>query len=171
MTDDFGRIMLALAPPADGSAAARFVDDGDATDRGGVMSLDAAGRPSGVAVDGTGLDALLGAPVTAIAPLPGGAAGAAGRADPELGDVLLMSLAPPHATQTFIGTTGRGEYGVGLAAGNIGGGPAPEFVVVSSTSCTSTSTASRPWTRRRRQSAAGDPCPIAIRVDWPRTTA
>ena len=48
------------------------------------------------------------------------------------GDVMVMSLMPPYAVTAFQ-REGEVEYGVGVGAGNIGGGPAPEFVVTSST--------------------------------------
>ena len=159
--DDFGPLLLALAAPTDGSAAGRFL--ATATHRTAVdfTSFDAAGRASSIAVDHPGLDELLGAPVTAIAPLPGGREVLLGAPNPSLGDVLVMSLEPPHTTQKFIGTQGEPHYGVGLAAANLGAGPEPEIVVVSGSKLHVYVDRS-PTMDKAYMVGASDPCPFEI---------
>lgn len=132
VTDDFGRIIVALAPPADGSAAARFVTTATRQTSIAVMTLDAAGQVSGTAVEGQQLISLGNDPVRALAAVPGNQQVLLGAPIEDLGDVMLMSLTPPYTVTSFQ-KIGEPEYGAGLAAGNIGGGPAPEFVVTSST--------------------------------------
>jgi hypothetical protein len=133
VSDDFGRILVPLVPPADGSAAARFVTSATLRTGIGVMTLDAAGQAGGTTPTGGALTALGGDPVRALAPVPGGQQMLLGAPNGMLGgDVMVMSLTPPYAVTAFQ-REGDVEYGVGLGAGNIGGGPAPEFVVTSST--------------------------------------
>ena len=132
VTDDFGRIIVPLAPPADGSVAARFVTTATRQTSIAVMTLDAAGQASGTSVEGQPLVALGNDPVRALAAVPGGQQMLLGAPIADLGDVLLMSLTAPYAVTSFQ-KIGEPEYGGGLAAGQIGGGPAPEFVVTSST--------------------------------------
>jgi len=133
VTDDFGRIIVPVAPPADGSVAARFVTTATRQTAIGLMTLDAAGHIGGTSVDDPQLLSLGNDPVRALAEVPGANQVLLGAPIAGLGDVLLMSLTPPYAVTSFQ-KIGEPEYGGGLAAGNIGGGPAPEFVVTSSTS-------------------------------------
>ena len=170
-SDDFGPVLLALAPPTDGSATGRFF--ATATQRTGVdiTSFDAAGRPSSIAIEQPGLDALLGAPVTAIAPLPGGGEMLLGAPGPDLGDVLVMSLEPPHATQKFIGTTGRPHYGVGLAAANLGAGAEPKNHRRGGEKVHVYVDRFPAMDKAYKTLAASDPCPLAILRACPRMTS
>ncbi len=66
----------------------------------------------------------------------------------------------PYPTTTFRPTVGETQYGVGVGAGNIGGGAAPELVVLSQDTLhvyvdgLPTTEAARKWT------GAADPCPL-----------
>jgi hypothetical protein len=166
-SDDFGPVILALAPPADGSAAGRFM--ATATRRTGVavVSYDPAGRSKGVGVQNTGLDNLQGEPITAIAPIPGGREVLLGAPNASLGDVSAMTLEPPYQVRSFIGTTGEPWYGVGLGAGNLGAGADPEIIVVSSNKL-HVYVDSLPTMNKQYDSVgATDPCPIDIPTNLP----
>jgi hypothetical protein len=129
--DDFGPILLPLDPPADGSSAGRFVATATYKTSIGVMSFDAAGNVRGVGVTNDALNALAQGPVTAIAAIPGGQKVLLGAPAADLGTVLTMNVDPPYQTTTFHNLA-EGQFGVGVAAGDIGGGAAPEYVVLSS---------------------------------------
>ena len=132
VTDDFGRIIVPLAPPADGSAAARFVTTASRQTAIGVMTLDASGQAGGTSVSGGALLSLGLDPVRALAEVPDAQQMLLGAPTSDLGDVMLMSLTPPFEVTSF-NRLGEAEFGGGLAAFNLGGGPAPEFIVTSST--------------------------------------
>lgn len=160
-SDDFGPILLPLAPPADGSAAGRFVATAVSRTSVGVMSLDAAGHASGYAVAGTALDLLEQGPVTALALVPGGRQALLGAPAPTLGDVLVMNLdAPPYSTTMFRGTSNEAQYGVGVGAGSLGGGIAPDFVVLSADILHVYMDGLPTIDKTYSSSGATDPCPI-----------
>ena len=78
-----------------------------------------------------GLTGLANDPVRSMAEVPGGLQQMLlGAPNDDLGDLLVMSLTPPYAVSGFT-RVGEADYGIGVAAGNIGGGAAPEFVVTS----------------------------------------
>jgi len=160
--EDFGPILLPLAPPADGSAAGRFIGTATYKTSVGVISFDAAGSPSGVGITNDALDLLAQGPVTAIAPFPGGEQVLLGAPASAVGDVLVMDVDPPFQTKTFQ-ELAEGQYGVGLAAWNIAGGAAPEVVVMSSATMHVYADVVLPATGTeftRTSSGAADPCPI-----------
>jgi hypothetical protein len=165
--DDFGPVLLALPPPADGSAAGRFLATATRGTAVTGVSYDAAGRPKGFGVSNTGLDLLQDGPVTALGSIPGGEDVLLGAPNPSLGDLLVMSLEPPHQTRQFIGTTGDAWFGVGVAAGQLGAGADPETVLVSSTKLhvyvDSLPTMDKVYT----STGAADPCPIDIPTNLP----
>ncbi|HMF40327.1 MAG TPA: hypothetical protein VKQ32_06525 [Polyangia bacterium] len=128
--DDFGPILLPLAPPADKSAAGRFIATATNRTSVAVMYVDAAG---GVRGDGVNNDALimLGQwPVVSIAAIPGGTDVLLGSPYGSSGAVLDMNVNPPYTTKTFQNVL-EPAFGVGVGAGNIGGAAAPEVVVLS----------------------------------------
>ena len=160
--DDFGPILLPLAPPADGSAAGRFIGTATYKTSVGVISFDAAGNPSGVGITNDALNLLAQGPVTAIAPLPGDKQVLLGAPATAVGDVLVMDVDPPYQTKTFQ-ELAEGQYGVGIAAGNIAGGAAPEVVVMSSATMHVYADVVLPATGTeftRTSAGAADPCPI-----------
>ncbi len=162
-SDDFGPILLPLAPPADGSAAGRFVATAVHRTSVGVISLDAAGQASGFAVSNAALDLLMQGPVTAIALVPGGRQALLGAPAPMLGDVLVMNLdAPPYTTMPFAGTSGEAQYGVGVGAGNLGGGAAPEFIVLSASTLHVYADSLPTLDKTYPSSGTTDPCPIDL---------
>jgi hypothetical protein len=157
--DDFGPILLPIAPPPDRSAAGQFVASAANRMSVGVMSFDAAGHPSGVGVTNTAFDLLEQWPITSIAPVPGVRKVLLGSPADIVGDVMVMSLDPPYMATTFQSLS-EGGYGVGVGAGNIGGDAAPEFVVLSSSALHvyKDSLPVTEWTRPAL--TPPDPCPL-----------
>jgi hypothetical protein len=137
--DEFGAILLALGPPPDGSSAGRFIALGSTRASVGVISFDAAGNSSGVGVNGDAINQLMQGPINSIAEIPGAQSVVMGAPTDSFGDVLKMQLdaprmpgAPPqYPTMTFQPTVGEAWYGVGVGAGQIGGGAASEVIVLS----------------------------------------
>lgn len=163
VSDDFGRIILTVAPPTDGSAAARFITTASGQRALAVMELDARGQARGTVVSGDVLDTLGMDPVRALAPIPGRPQvllGAPSPIDP-LGDVIVMDLEPPYTTTSFA-KVGEIEYGAGVGAGNIGGGAAPEFVVTSEDTVHVYVDGQVAMHWERPVAAGTDPCPIAF---------
>jgi hypothetical protein len=135
--DQFGSILLAVPPPKDGSAAGRFVALGMTAAAVGVISIDASGAQRGVGVTGSAIDLLQGGPINSLAEVPGERKVVLGAPYGSFGDALMMELDKPsgdvlYPTSTFAPQVTDSEFGIGVAAGNIGGGAAPEIVVLSS---------------------------------------
>jgi len=82
-------------------------------------------------VTGAAFDLLAQGPITAIAAIPGGKQVLLGAPAADVGTVMIMNVDPPFQTTTFQNVA-EGQYGVGVAAGDMGGGAAPELVVLSS---------------------------------------
>jgi len=158
--DDFGPILLPIAPPADGSAAGRFVATATHRTSVGVISFNAAGQPSGLGVTGPAYDILQQGPITAIAAVPGGQKALLGAPSTSLGDLLVMTLEPPYATSSFLPTVGEPQYGVGVGAGHLGGGAAPEFIVLSSNILHVYVDGQPSLDSRYESLGTADPCPI-----------
>jgi hypothetical protein len=157
--DDFGPILVAIPPPLDKSAAGRFVGTAVHTTGVAVFSFDAAGNATGAGVTGTALDQLGTGPVTAAAAIPGDQRVLLGAPAASVGDVLILNPNQPFTTTTFQ-TQAEGQFGVGVGAGNIGGGAAPEFVVTSSNTLHVYVDGEPTADRTYVSSGAADPCPI-----------
>jgi hypothetical protein len=170
---DFGANLLAVPPPSDGSAAGRFVAAATYSTSVAVVSFDAAGNPSGVGVTGNAFDLLAGGPITAIALVPDKRQVLLGAPTDDFGDALLMELDKPnpagsrYPTTTFRPQIGEKQFGVGVGAGNIGGGAASELVVLSEDTLhvyvdgLATTEVARKW------SGDADPCPLWFSPDIP----
>lgn len=128
-SDDFGRVLAPTAPPADGSAAARFVVSGARETALAVITLDPTGAPSGQTVTSAGLDELGGAPVTAMAAIPGANQVLLGA--PDSGRVMRLGFEEAEVTVTSFVSSTESLFGIGVAAGQIGGGPQADVVVLS----------------------------------------
>ena len=138
-----------------------------------VVSFDAAGNPSGVAASGNAFDMLAGGPITAIAAVTDTRQVLMGAPTERFGDVLLMELdkpvpgGAPYPTMTLRATVSEPQFGVGVGAGNIGGGAAPELVVLSEDTLhiyvdgQATSELARKW------AGDADPCPLWFSPDIP----
>jgi len=162
----FGPILLALDPPADKSSAGRFVATAVPKTSVAVVTFDAAGLWHGTGVTGSVLDSLGDGPITAVAAVPGGKKVMLGAPYTDLGDVLLMDQDPPYDTQSFH-HIGESQYGVGVAAGNIGAGAAPELVVFSARTL-HVYVDGQPGVEATYTSAgATDPCPIDFSASLP----
>jgi hypothetical protein len=129
---DFGNALLPVAPPADGSAAAWFLASGTETLALGLMKLDAAGHGSGQALTGGDLNSLGTDPLTAMAEIPGTATALLG--SPSYRGLFVADLKQAVVTEftaTSPSTQNETLFGVGVAAGNLTGGAAPDLVASS----------------------------------------
>jgi hypothetical protein len=126
---DFGGVILALTPPPDGSAAARFL--GAATVETGLalVDLDAHGQPSTQNVTGTALVNLDTEPLTAMAEIPGAEKVLLGSPTLTGGNLLTLDLTS-LTVSPFVSST-EPQFGVGVAAGNVGGAAASDYVALS----------------------------------------
>jgi hypothetical protein len=127
--NDFGSVILPLAPPADGSAAARFL--GAAIGKTGlaIVDLDAKGHAASQNVLSAELDSLGGTAVTAMAEVPG--AGEALLGAPSVGGGSLLTLNLTTLIVSPFITSLEPQFGVGVAAGSLVALADRDFVAVS----------------------------------------
>lgn len=159
--NDFGRVILPLTPPADGSAAARFL--GSAIGQTGLALVDitATGQGSNTNITGLALDNLLGDPITAMAEVPGAGEALLGIPIADGGTLLTVNLTSLMVTPFAV--SGEPLFGMGVAAGSLSGPGAKDLVTVSSTAIhvyvngASTSIAA----------SSSTACPIAIATTLP----
>jgi hypothetical protein len=134
-SNDFATLLAATAPPLDGSSAARFVTSGTLQTAVAVVKISAGGSASSHLVSSSALDGLLGQPITALAAVPGTDKVLLGAPNGGGGTVLTLDLSGSSDVVTpFAGITAviqaEPMVGVGLAAGNVAGTAAPDFVVL-----------------------------------------
>jgi hypothetical protein len=170
--DQFGSILLAVPPPKDGSSAGRFVATGMTAASVAVVSFDASGNPNGIGVTGTAIDQLGSGPITAIGEVPGERRVVMGAPFSAGGDVLMMELDKPkddvlYPTTTFAAESAYPYFGVGVGAGNVGGGATPEIVVLSSSAVHVYVDAQATNLLTRPSMGAADPCPIDFSSNLP----
>jgi hypothetical protein len=166
--EEFGAILLAVPPPKDGLAAGRFVATATHTASAAVISFNASGAPNGVGVTSSpGIEQLEQGPIKAIGYVPDPSAVVMGAPTSAGGDVLLMNLEAPRSDgqpqypiTTFAPLVADPWYGVGVGAGNIGGGAASEIVVLSSTVLHVYVDGQTNSDKTRPTAGAADPCPI-----------
>jgi FG-GAP repeat len=159
--NDFGHVILPLTPPADGSAAARFL--GSAIGQTGLALVDitATGQGSNTNITGLALDNLLGDPITSMAEVPGAGEALLGIPIANGGTLLTVNLTSLMVTPFAV--SGEPLFGMGVAAGGLSGAGAKDLVTVSSTAIhvylngASTSIAA----------ASSAACPIAISTTLP----
>jgi hypothetical protein len=157
----FGQITLPVAPPADGSAAGRFVASAGTKPRIAVIDLDAAGRPHGQNVESPLLDSLdaSSSAITAMAEVPGRRLALLGV--PTAPELLTMELDPPYTISSFISSP-EPQLGVGVAAADLGGGPAPELIALSAVALHVYVDGQASVDLAHGDAGPGDPCPIAL---------
>jgi hypothetical protein len=131
VSSDFGSVLLPLTPPADGSVAARFLGAGSVQTGLAIVNLDVAGQPSGQTVTGSALDDLNDVPVTAMAEVPGMGEALLGAPSVDGGSLLALNLTSLAVSAFQVSS--EPQFGVGVAAGNLGGAAAPDFVALSGT--------------------------------------
>ena len=134
-SSDFASVLLPVSPPADGSAAAWFLASATETTGLALVKLDPAGGSSALTLTGAALDDLGGNPVTAMAEIPGtGSARTALLGAPMFRSLLTVDLASQTVSQFIPSsslTANDSLLGVGVAAGNLTGGAAPDLVAAS----------------------------------------
>jgi hypothetical protein len=170
--EEFGAILLAVPPPKDHTAAARFVATATHTASAAVVSFDASGAPSGVGVTSSdAIQNLQQGPIKAIGYVPETSQVVMGAPTAAGGDALLMDLETPHPSdqpphyliRPFAPLVADPWFGVGVGGGQIGGGAAPEMVVLSSTALhVYVDVVDARATNEKTHASAGaaDPCPI-----------
>jgi hypothetical protein len=124
---DFGRVILPLTPPTDGSAAARYL--GSAINQTGLalVQIDAKGQASSQNVTGSALDNLGGEAITAMAQAIGGGDVLLG--SPTGGSLLTLDLTSLIVTPFALST--ESQFGMGVAAGSLHGLGSHDWAVVS----------------------------------------
>jgi hypothetical protein len=162
-TQSFGQFTLAVDPPADGSVAARFVASAGTKPRLAVVDLDAAGHSHGVRVESPILDAFESgrSAITALAAIPRSRFALLGVPTAYPAQLLTLGLDPPYTVSSFI-TGPEPELGIGVAAGDIGGGAAADYVALSSTSLHVYVDGAATSDLVRSDEGAADPCPVAL---------
>jgi hypothetical protein len=130
-SDSWGDVLAAVTPPGDDKVAARFVAAAAELVAVGVVSFDSFGHASGQNVTGGGLDLLeLDQAITAIADVPSSKSVLLGAPTLNRGNLLLLDLEPPYPVTSFF-TSVEPQFGAGVAAGQLGGGPADDLVALS----------------------------------------
>jgi hypothetical protein len=135
-SSDFASLLIATQPPSDGSAAARFVTSGTLQTALTVVTISPDGSASTHLVSSPVLNGFSGQPITAMAAVPGTDKVLLGIANRYSGDVLTLDLSISADTVTQfsgISSTIAAEpmAGVGLAAGDLAGTAAADYVVLS----------------------------------------
>ena len=132
-SNDFAGVLLPVAAPVDGSSAAWFLASATETTGLALVRISASGGASGVTLTGPALDDLGGNPVTAMAEIPG--SGTALLGAPTFDSLLTVELSSQTVSQFIPSsplTATDPLLGVGVAAGSLTGGAAPDLVVASS---------------------------------------
>jgi FG-GAP repeat len=124
---DFGRVILPLTPPTDGSAAARYL--GSAINQTGLalVQIDGKGQASSQNVTGSALDNLGGEAITAMAQAIGGGDVLLG--SPTGGSLLTLDLTSLVVTPFVLST--EPQFGMGVAGGSLHGLGTHDWAVVS----------------------------------------
>jgi hypothetical protein len=131
-TSDFGRTILPLSRLPAGASGARYLVSADALASIATVDLDAKGRPKSQVVDSATWDAM--EPLTALAEVPGTnqvLLGAPGQLTGATGSVYLLTLGATPDVALLDAQQDADRFGLGVAAGALAGGDAPDFVVVS----------------------------------------
>jgi hypothetical protein len=136
-SNDFGGAILALTPPADGSAAAWYLGSGVEQTALGLVTIDAAGKPTAKTVPANqpSLEALENNPITSMAEIPGTTTAFLGA--PTFDSLATIDLTTATVTPFVPASQAVGldsGLGIGVAAGNLGGTATPDFVATSNTS-------------------------------------
>jgi hypothetical protein len=129
-SQDFGQVLRAVAPPSDGSVAARALVSSEGQTGVAVISFDAHGSAVAQTLGGAAFDDLQGVAVWAIAEVKGARKALLGAPSASRGSALLVDLDPPYASALLLASS-EPQFGAGVAAGALGGGPADELVVMS----------------------------------------
>jgi hypothetical protein len=132
--NDFGRTILPLSKRAAGAAGARFIvsaTDGPAL---AFIDLDGGGHATGATFTSPTFDPL--DPLTALAEVPGTNQVVLGAPSGATGTVYLLTLGAQPDVALFDAQPLVDRFGLGVAAGQLAAGTAPEIVVASGDSLT-----------------------------------
>jgi hypothetical protein len=129
-SQDFGQVLRAVAPPSDGSVAARALVSSEGQTGVAAISFDAHGSAVAQSLGGAAFDDLQGVAVWAIAEVKGSRQALLGAPSAARGSALLLDLDPPYASALLLAAS-EPQFGAGVAAGALGGGPADDLVVMS----------------------------------------
>ena len=136
VTSDFGRYLLPLSGPASNATGGALVVSAAGATAVAVVNIDASGQPSGQTVSSPAFDPGAGNvsfPVTSMAEVPVANQVLLGVPDTNSGTgaVMLMTLGSTPTVAMFDSPPTETRFGLGVAAGQLAGGDAPELVVAS----------------------------------------
>jgi hypothetical protein len=129
-SEDFGRT---LVPISNRPTGGRFVVSGAGAPAVAIIDLDAAGNAHGKTVDAQVFGTQ---PITALAEVPGTNEVLMGASGGVAGTVYLLTLGDTPDAVVFDTQPLVDRFGLGVAAGQLAGGDAPELVVAGSDSLT-----------------------------------
>ena len=129
-SQDFGQVLRAVAPPSDGSVAGRALVSSEGQTGVAAISFDARGNAVAQTLGGAAFDDLQGVAVWAIAEVKSSRQALLGAPSAAHGSALLVDLDPPYASALLLAAS-EPQFGAGVAAGALGGGPADDLVVMS----------------------------------------
>lgn len=132
-SNDFGRVVVTLPPPAD--AAARYVVSAQGSPALAMVDLDAAGKAHAQALNPPVIAEGGAFPVTSLAATADGKHVLMGSPASGAGRVYLMTAAPPPAVVLFASSLTEDHFGMGVATGELtGAATEPDLIVASATS-------------------------------------
>jgi len=132
-SNDFGRTLLPIATLPAGASGARFVVSSEQQTAVAIVDLDAKGQSKSQDIGSPIFN--VGEPLTALAEVPGtGQVLLGGQDTSGSGTVYLMTLGSMPEVTLFDAQPNEDRFGLGVAAGALAGGAAPDFVVLSSDS-------------------------------------
>jgi hypothetical protein len=132
--DDFGRTILPLSSRAGGAAGARFIVSATAAPALAFVDLDDKGQAKASTFTSPTFDPLNA--LTALAEVPGTNQVLLGAPSGATGTVYLLTLGAQPDVALFDAQPLADRFGLGVAAGQLAGGTAPEIVVASGTDIT-----------------------------------
>jgi hypothetical protein len=132
--NDFGRTILPLSKRAAGAAGARFIVSATAGPALAFVDLDEKGQAKASAFTSPTFDPLQ--PLTALAEVPGTNQVVLGAPAGATGTVYVLTLGAQPDVALFDAQPLADRFGLGVAAGQLAAGTAPEIVVASGDSLT-----------------------------------
>ncbi len=162
--NDFGRIVLAVEPPADGTVAARFIVAASEASALAVVDLSPEGEAKGssLMVDGMG-----GSPIASMAEVPGAGKvllGLSSLGGGSGGSLAVLPLVAPFDQVTIFTMSAEPQFGIGVASAALGATATADYVVVSGSAVHVFPGGAQPELAPAAASAA---CPISLATTLP----
>jgi hypothetical protein len=128
-TDDFGRTLLPLSSLPAGATGSRFVVSAAGTDALAVVDVDSKGQVGSQNVTSTSF--VMNEPITSLAEVAGTNQVLLGAPGGAAGSVYVLKMGATLDVALLDAPTGVDRFGLGVGAGKLAGGDAPDFVVAS----------------------------------------